>query len=79
MFDSSCRYWDQKGHPISRFAGYLVKKGLWSEAREKEWKETSRKEERLRFIRNCFSNVQRHLTIDDSPYQYTESKQGAWQ
>ena len=38
------RYWDQKGHPINRFAGYLVKKGLWDEAKEKEWKETSRKE-----------------------------------
>jgi len=38
------RYWDQKGHPISRFAAYLVKKGLWNDAKEKEWKETSRKE-----------------------------------
>jgi TPP-dependent pyruvate/acetoin dehydrogenase alpha subunit len=44
LTDFFYRYWDQKGHPINRFAGYLVKKGLWDEAKEKEWKETSRKE-----------------------------------
>jgi len=38
------RYWDQKDHPITRFARYLISKGLWDEAKEKEWKETARKE-----------------------------------
>ena len=38
------RYWDQKGHPIARFANYLVKKGLWSDQQEKEWKDSSRKQ-----------------------------------
>ena len=36
------RYWDQKDHPITRFARYLMARGLWDEAKEKEWKETSR-------------------------------------
>ena len=45
------RYWDQKGHPISRFAAYLVKKGIWNDAKEKEWKETSRKEVMTAFAR----------------------------
>ena len=38
------RYWDQKDHPITKFGSYLVKKGLWDESKEKEWKESSRKE-----------------------------------
>ena len=38
------RYWDQKDHPITRYANYLQKKGLWSEEKEKEWKQTSRKQ-----------------------------------
>merc|ERR1719147_510635 len=38
------RYWDQKDHPITKFAQYLIKKGLWNEAKEAEWKESSRKE-----------------------------------
>merc|ERR1719336_3699575 len=38
------RYWDQKDHPITRFYNYLVSKGLWNEAKEAEWKESSRKE-----------------------------------
>ena len=38
------RYWDQKDHPITRLASYLIKKGLWDESKEKEWKDNSRKE-----------------------------------
>lgn len=38
------RYWDQKGHPIARFASYLKDKGIWSDAKEKEWKDSSRKQ-----------------------------------
>ena len=38
------RYWDQKDHPITKFASYLIKKGLWDESKEVEWKESSRKE-----------------------------------
>jgi len=37
------RYWDQKDHPITRFALYLTKKGLWSEEEEKKWKNKSKK------------------------------------
>jgi TPP-dependent pyruvate/acetoin dehydrogenase alpha subunit len=37
------RYWDQKDHPITKFASYLIKKGLWDESKEAEWKESSRK------------------------------------
>ena len=37
-------YWDQKDHPISRFASYLLERGIWSEAQEKEWKASSRKQ-----------------------------------
>lgn len=28
------RYWDQKDHPITKFASYLIKKGLWDETKE---------------------------------------------
>merc|ERR1711893_12037 len=38
------RYWDQKGHPIARFAGYLQSKGFWSMEQEKEWKNESKKQ-----------------------------------
>merc|ERR1719474_225213 len=38
------RYWDQKDHPITRFYHYLVSKGVWSEAQEKEWKNESKKQ-----------------------------------
>ena len=38
------RYWDQKDHPITKFASYLIKKCLWDESKEVEWKESSRKE-----------------------------------
>merc|ERR1712130_193046 len=38
------RYWDQKDHPITRFALYLTHKGLWSEQQEKEWKNESKKQ-----------------------------------
>jgi len=50
------RYWDQKDHPITRFASYLVKRGLWDETKEKEWKETSRKE-----VMAAFSNAEKKL------------------
>lgn len=45
------RYWDQKGHPIARFASYLKRKGYWSDDQEKEWKDTSRKEVMAAFAR----------------------------
>jgi 2-oxoisovalerate dehydrogenase E1 component alpha subunit len=38
------RYWDQKDHPITRLAGYLIKKGFWNEEKEKEWKASSRQQ-----------------------------------
>lgn len=38
------RYWNQKDHPITRFFKYLTRKGVWDEAKEKDWKESSRKE-----------------------------------
>jgi len=50
------RYWDQKDHPITRFAAYLIKRGLWDEAKEKEWKEISRKE-----VMTAFSNAEKKL------------------
>jgi len=37
------RYWDQKDHPITRFYHYLLSKGAWSEEKEKEWKNDSKK------------------------------------
>ena len=37
------KYWDQKDHPITRFYQYLLSKGAWSEAQEKEWKNESKK------------------------------------
>jgi len=45
------RYWDQKDHPITRFALYLTNKGLWSEQQEKEWKNQSKKEVLQAFAR----------------------------
>ena len=45
------RYWDQKDHPITRFALYLTNKGLWSEQQEKEWKTQSKKEVLQAFAR----------------------------
>ena len=44
------RYWDQKDHPITRFALYLTNKGLWSEQQEKEWKNESKKQ-----VKFCFT------------------------
>ncbi|XP_059096204.1 2-oxoisovalerate dehydrogenase subunit alpha, mitochondrial-like isoform X3 [Tigriopus californicus] len=38
------RYWDQKDHPITRFASYLQERGIWSEEKENEWKTDSRKQ-----------------------------------
>lgn len=40
------RYWDQKDHPITRFASYLQERGIWSEEKENEWKTDSRKQVR---------------------------------
>lgn len=45
------RYWDQKGHPIARFAAYLQSKGFWSMEQEKEWKDDSRKQVMEAFAR----------------------------
>jgi 2-oxoisovalerate dehydrogenase E1 component alpha subunit len=45
------RYWDQKDHPITRFALYLTNKGLWSEQQEKEWKNESKKQVLQAFAR----------------------------
>ena len=45
------RYWDQKGHPIARFANYLKNKGYWSMEQEKEWKDASRKQVMEAFAR----------------------------
>jgi len=45
------RYWDQKDHPITRFALYLTHKGLWSEQQEKEWKNESKKQVLQAFAR----------------------------
>lgn len=45
------RFWDQKGHPISRFGNYLKKKGLWDDQQEKEWKDSSRKQVMAAFAR----------------------------
>ena len=44
MKNTQVRYWDQKDHPITRFALYLTDKGLWSEQQEKEWKNESKKQ-----------------------------------
>merc|ERR1719470_481196 len=45
------RYWDQKDHPITRFYHYLLSKGAWSEAQEKEWKNESKKQVLQAFAR----------------------------
>jgi 2-oxoisovalerate dehydrogenase E1 component alpha subunit len=50
------RYWDQKDHPITRFARYLLAKGVWSDAKEKEWKEESRKK-----VMEAFSRAEKTL------------------
>lgn len=53
------RYWDQKDHPITRFASYLIKKGLWSEEKEKAWKDESRKQ-----VLREFSKAEKRLKPD---------------
>ncbi len=40
------RYWDQKDHPITRFARYLQSRQIWDEDKEKQWKNESRKQVR---------------------------------
>jgi len=48
------RYWDQKDHPITRYANYLLNRGLWSEEKEKEWKQSSRKQ-----VMEAFANAEK--------------------
>lgn len=45
------RHWDQKEHPIARFANYLGQKGYWDAEKEKAWKDSSRKEVMAAFAR----------------------------
>ncbi|CAG0915395.1 unnamed protein product [Notodromas monacha] len=37
------RYWDENDHPISRLRYYMSRNGMWSEEKEKQWKDESRK------------------------------------
>ena len=55
------RYWDQKDHPITRYANYLLKRGLWSEEKEKEWKQTSRKQVRVIHSKTAFWSALLHF------------------
>ena len=51
------RYWDQKDHPITRFAMYLMReRGIWDEDKEKEWKNSSRKQ-----VMEAFSKAEKTL------------------
>eukprot|EP00088_Acartia_fossae_P030621 TRINITY_DN3161_c0_g1_i1.p1 TRINITY_DN3161_c0_g1~~TRINITY_DN3161_c0_g1_i1.p1 ORF type:complete len:448 (-),score=98.52 TRINITY_DN3161_c0_g1_i1:411-1721(-) len=45
------RYWNQRDHPITRFYNYITRKGYWSEAMDKEWKDDSRKQVLQAFAR----------------------------
>ncbi|XP_043231950.1 2-oxoisovalerate dehydrogenase subunit alpha, mitochondrial-like [Amphibalanus amphitrite] len=38
------RYWDSTDHPIARMRLYLSHKGLWNEQKEKEWKNSAKKQ-----------------------------------
>jgi len=38
------RYWDSTDHPIARMRLYLSHKGLWSEQKEKDWKNSAKKQ-----------------------------------
>eukprot|EP00092_Neocalanus_flemingeri_P024785 GFUD01026874.1.p1 GENE.GFUD01026874.1~~GFUD01026874.1.p1 ORF type:complete len:437 (+),score=126.49 GFUD01026874.1:51-1361(+) len=53
------KYWDQKDHPITRFYSYLVSKGGWSEAQEKEWKNESKKK-----VLEAFARAEKRLKPD---------------
>merc|ERR1712037_912644 len=50
------RYWDQKDHPITRFALYLTNKDAWSEGQEKEWKNESKKK-----VLEAFARAEKRL------------------
>ena len=49
-------YWEEKDHPITRFALYLINKGVWSEEQEKEWKSESKKQ-----VLQAFSRAEKKL------------------
>ena len=49
-------YWDQKAHPIGRFAQYLKQKGIWSDTQEKDWKNQSRKN-----VMEAFARAEKRL------------------
>ncbi|KFM82944.1 2-oxoisovalerate dehydrogenase subunit alpha, mitochondrial, partial [Stegodyphus mimosarum] len=38
------RFWHQKDHPISRLRKYMENQGWWDDAREKAWKEETKKQ-----------------------------------
>ena len=46
-------YWHQKYHPITRLARYLMDKGIWSEEKENEWKNDSRKQVCIQHLTFC--------------------------
>lgn len=37
------KFWDKQDHPISRAYNYLVSKGIWSESRDTELRQTKKK------------------------------------
>ncbi|EEC07274.1 hypothetical protein IscW_ISCW018613 [Ixodes scapularis] len=41
------RSWDQKDHPISRFRKYLVRRDLWDDDKEADWKNETKKQKRF--------------------------------
>jgi len=53
------RHWNQKDHPITRFYNYIVRKGIWSEAKEKDWKDDSRKQ-----VLKAFAAAEKRLKPD---------------
>ncbi|XP_064484800.1 2-oxoisovalerate dehydrogenase subunit alpha, mitochondrial-like [Ornithodoros turicata] len=38
------RIWNEQGHPISRLYNYLMDRDYWSEAEDKDWKDSCRKQ-----------------------------------
>lgn len=38
------RFWHQKDHPISRLRKYMENQGWWDDAKEKAWKEETKKQ-----------------------------------
>ncbi|EFX84437.1 hypothetical protein DAPPUDRAFT_301077 [Daphnia pulex] len=45
------RYWDERDHPISRLRNYMLSKGWWGDAQEKEWKEDCKRQVMTAFAR----------------------------